>query len=369
MLRTLDPGTMGGDAGTVVFVFGMLSVDARRHLHRRDADRHHQRRPRRASSTSCARAARQVIERDHTVILGWSPQIFPIITELVLANANQREPAHRRARRPATRSRWRTRSGSASPTPGRRASSAAAAARSTSTSSTSAVRRPSRSIIVLSPTEGDPRRRRHQDAAGDDQRSRAGATEPYHIVAEMHDARNVEVARLASRGEARMRAGRRPDRPHRRPDLPPAGAVGRLHGAARLRAATRSTSSTDPRWSAARSARRSARSATRRVIGIVPAGGQPQLNPPMDHVLADGDRLIIAGRGRRHDRPRPGHRRQRPTRTRIAEASTAAPEAERDPGPRLEPSQPRSCCASSTVTSRPAREICGDRRRTPEAWR
>ncbi|MBM2814873.1 MAG: putative secreted protein [Ignavibacteria bacterium] len=31
-----------------------------------------------------------VVEREHTVILGWSFQIFPIITELVIANENQR---------------------------------------------------------------------------------------------------------------------------------------------------------------------------------------------------------------------------------------------------------------------------------------
>jgi hypothetical protein len=31
----------------------------------------------------------RVLEDDHTVILGWSPQIFTIISELVLANANR----------------------------------------------------------------------------------------------------------------------------------------------------------------------------------------------------------------------------------------------------------------------------------------
>ena len=42
MLRTLDPGTMGSDAGTVVFVFGMLERDSRRDHPRRHAHRHHQ---------------------------------------------------------------------------------------------------------------------------------------------------------------------------------------------------------------------------------------------------------------------------------------------------------------------------------------
>ncbi|MBI5350395.1 MAG: hypothetical protein HZB77_13945, partial [Chloroflexi bacterium] len=34
----------------------------------------------------------RVIENNHVVILGWSPQIFPVISELVLANANQKKP-------------------------------------------------------------------------------------------------------------------------------------------------------------------------------------------------------------------------------------------------------------------------------------
>ena len=30
------------------------------------------------------------MESDHTVILGWSPLVFPIISELIIANANRR---------------------------------------------------------------------------------------------------------------------------------------------------------------------------------------------------------------------------------------------------------------------------------------
>jgi len=38
------------------------------------------------------RGRSQVIESGHTVILGWSPQIFPIIAELIIANKNQVRP-------------------------------------------------------------------------------------------------------------------------------------------------------------------------------------------------------------------------------------------------------------------------------------
>jgi len=34
----------------------------------------------------------RVIERDHTLILGWSPKVFPILSELVIAKANERKP-------------------------------------------------------------------------------------------------------------------------------------------------------------------------------------------------------------------------------------------------------------------------------------
>lgn len=34
----------------------------------------------------------RVIERDHTLILGWSPKVFPILSELVIAKANERTP-------------------------------------------------------------------------------------------------------------------------------------------------------------------------------------------------------------------------------------------------------------------------------------
>lgn len=33
-----------------------------------------------------------VIEKDHTIILGWSPQVFTIVAELIVANANRKHP-------------------------------------------------------------------------------------------------------------------------------------------------------------------------------------------------------------------------------------------------------------------------------------
>ena len=89
MLRTLDPGTMGGDTGTIPFVLSMLLVTLGGIF---------------VISTligvlssgiegkldELRKGHSKVLESNHTVILGWSRQIFEIISEIVLANANQR---------------------------------------------------------------------------------------------------------------------------------------------------------------------------------------------------------------------------------------------------------------------------------------
>ena len=232
----------------------------------------------------------QVIERDHIVILGWSPQIFPVISELVLANASRKNQRivvladqdmiemHDaiRQRVPDTRTtRIVCRSGSpldldvldiCSP-------------------------QTARSIIVLSPTEGD------RDA--DVIRTLLAITnaptrrpEPYRIVAELHDSRNVEVARLASRGEAVcVLAG----------DL-----IGRIAAQA-CRQPGLSVVYMDlldfeghefyfheePELAGASFGAILARFRDSAVAGIVPRDGVPMLNPPMETLLAAGDRLIV----------------------------------------------------------------------------
>ena len=92
LMRTLDSGTMGGDTGSWGFLLAMLAVtfggifvistfigmlttaiEAKMDALRKGRSR--------------------VLESRHTVILGWSPQVFSIISELVAANANQKRAA------------------------------------------------------------------------------------------------------------------------------------------------------------------------------------------------------------------------------------------------------------------------------------
>lgn len=88
LMRTLDAGTMGGDTGnwgfllamfgvtlggvfTVSMLIGILTSGIENKLQ------------------ELRKGRSRVLEQNHTVILGWSPQVFAIISELVIANANQ----------------------------------------------------------------------------------------------------------------------------------------------------------------------------------------------------------------------------------------------------------------------------------------
>ena len=147
-----------------------------------------------------------VIEADHTVILGWSPQIFddhrrarrsrtptsakPRIVVLADRDKVEMEDEIRSAVANTLATRaivCRTRQPDRPRRPGDRQA------------------RTSPSIIVLAPEADDPGHGRHQDAAGDHQRPER-RPEPYHIVAEIRDASEHRVARLA--GARRGAAGR-----------------------------------------------------------------------------------------------------------------------------------------------------------------
>ncbi len=92
LLRTLDPGTMGADEGWgfrlvmlvlptlggILIISSLIGV-----LSNLIQDKIQELRKGRSL----------VLEENHTVILGWAPQIFTILAELIEANLNQRKPA------------------------------------------------------------------------------------------------------------------------------------------------------------------------------------------------------------------------------------------------------------------------------------
>lgn len=87
LMRTLDSGTMGGDTGTgfrgvmlLVTLGGIFIVSALIGVLNNGIE----------SKMDALRKGRSmVLESNHTLILGWSAQIFTILNELLIANENQ----------------------------------------------------------------------------------------------------------------------------------------------------------------------------------------------------------------------------------------------------------------------------------------
>jgi voltage-gated potassium channel Kch len=89
LMRTLDAGTMGGDQGSWPFLLSMLTVtlggvfvvSALIGVLTAGVE----------NKLDELRKGRSIVlEEHHTVILGWSTQIFTIVSEIVVANENQR---------------------------------------------------------------------------------------------------------------------------------------------------------------------------------------------------------------------------------------------------------------------------------------
>jgi len=202
LMRTLDSGTMGGDAGSLPFLLSMLTVtlggifivstligvltsglEARIDELRKGRSR--------------------VIESDHTVILNWSPHVFSILGELIIANENRKGATivlladkdkvemedELRERLPDTKT---TRIVCRSGTPIELGDLDMVSVQT------------SRSIIVLAP-EGA------EDPDADVIKAVLAITNgpnrreaKYHIVAEIHEPSNMEAARLVGRDEAEL---------------------------------------------------------------------------------------------------------------------------------------------------------------------
>ncbi len=91
LMRTLDSGTMGGDNGwgfrivmLLVTLGGIFIVSALISVINNGLE---------ANLERLRKGRSRVLENNHTLILGWSPQIFTVISELVAANENRKEGA------------------------------------------------------------------------------------------------------------------------------------------------------------------------------------------------------------------------------------------------------------------------------------
>jgi ion channel POLLUX/CASTOR len=199
LMRTLDSGTMGGDEGwafrwpmLVVTIGGVIIVASLIGIISSAFD---------SKVEELRKGRSKVIEKDHTIILGWSSKVFPILSEIVIANQSrgravivvladgdkvEMEDAIR-AKLPKTgKTRIIVRSGDPMDLTDLEISNPHTA----------------RSIILLAPESGpDPDSVVIKTALAitNNPKRKSG---DYHIVGEIQDPANLEAARLVAKHEA-----------------------------------------------------------------------------------------------------------------------------------------------------------------------
>jgi voltage-gated potassium channel Kch len=200
LMRTLDAGTMGGDAGwtfrlsmLLVTFGGIFVISTLIGVLTSGIE---------GKIEELRKGRSRVIESGHTVIVGWSEQIFVVISELVIANANQpkscivimgdkdkveMEEEIRDQVGPTGRTRIVCRRGNPMSLGDLEIVSPHTA----------------RSIIVLAPEGDNPDSNviKTMLALTNNPQRRP---EPYHIVAEIRDPKNMEAARMVGRDEVEL---------------------------------------------------------------------------------------------------------------------------------------------------------------------
>ena len=200
LMRTLDSGTMGGDMGwgfrlAMLFVTlgGIFIVSALIGVINSGLE----------DKLSELRKGRSfVLEKDHTLILGWSPKIFTILSELVQANLNRTRP---RVVILAEKDKVEMEDeigDEVGPTGNTRI-----ICRTGSPLNLNDLEivnpHQARSIVILAPESDEPDSEVIKSILAITNNP-GRRPEPYHIVAEISDLRNLEVARMVGRDEAQL---------------------------------------------------------------------------------------------------------------------------------------------------------------------
>ncbi len=201
LMRTMDAGAIGGDAGSWpfllanlgitlggIFVFSALVGVLNSGLE--------------SKLDGLRKGRSRVIEQGHAVVLGWNASIFTVLEELITANENQRDacivvlsPMDKVEMEDAIRERIED------------LKSTRIVCRSGSTTElgdlTMVAVQTSRTILVLSPEDGDPDVHVIKTLLAvlhaPDRRKA-----PYHIVAELKHARNHGIAKMVGKDEAEV---------------------------------------------------------------------------------------------------------------------------------------------------------------------
>ncbi len=288
LMRTLDSGTIGGDEGSVLFLLTMLAVTfggiftfsmligiLTTSLE--------------SKLESLRKGRSRVVESNHTVILGWSEQVFTIISEMTQANENQKNPCVAIMADKDKVEMEDEISGKIDSTKNTRVVCRTGNPTESSDLDMMSLQN-SRSIIILSPESDNPDAEVIKTMLAIINRS-ADRTEPLHMVALIRDPENFEVAKIVGKDEA---------------EIVLAGDI-----IARMAAQTCVQSGlsivyqelldyggdeiyfTDEPGLYGKTFRDSLfMYETSSIIGIKPASGPPVLNPPMDTVIDSGDMVI-----------------------------------------------------------------------------
>lgn len=200
LMRTLDSGTMGGDNGwgfriiaffvtlggifIISTLIGVLGSGIEEKL------------------DQLRKGRSFVIENNHTLILGWSSKVFTIISELVISNENQKNP---RIVILADKDKVEMEDEIRDKLGDLKNTKVICRSGSPNDLSDLAISNPqaSRSIIILAPEEGnaDPQTIKTILAITNNPDRRE---EPYHIVAEIKDEKNLEVAKMVGKDEVEL---------------------------------------------------------------------------------------------------------------------------------------------------------------------
>jgi voltage-gated potassium channel Kch len=200
LMRTLDSGTMGGDAGwgfrwvmLAVTLGGIFVVSALIGVLSSGLE---------GKLDELRKGRSLVLERDHTIILNWSASIFDIISELTIANQSRRRP---RIVIMADKDKVEMEDEIAQKVPNLRNTRIVCRSGDPTDLGDLGITSPqtSRSIIVVSPESDDPDSRVIKTvlALVNDPRRRE---QKYQIAAEIRDGKNAELAQVVGGSEVQL---------------------------------------------------------------------------------------------------------------------------------------------------------------------
>ncbi|MDQ5825819.1 MAG: NAD-binding protein [Chloroflexota bacterium] len=143
-----------------------------------------------------------VLEKGHTIVLGWSPQVFPVLQELAIANSSTRRPCVA-VLAEKDKVEMEDEVNDKVPDLGNMKVVCRTGNPIDLVDLNIVNPQASRSIVVLAPENEDPDSEVIKSVLAITKNPKRRA-EPYHIVAQIRDARNMEAARLVGGGETQF---------------------------------------------------------------------------------------------------------------------------------------------------------------------